>query len=101
MHILCRNHTYQLARTTQSKGQVQGPSIFRMAQGMKPRLALAVRGIIQQWQRGIEKNLLRLCHAAPMLIVLALVACIPLKANDGHKIDHFLYIAIMYKWVLL
>ena len=50
---------------------------------MKPNLVLAMRHIVQQEQRGIKENLFSLGHTDTVLMVLAIVACIPLKANDG------------------
>jgi len=76
---------------------VQASSVIRLAQDVKSFFALAVRRIVQKQQRRIEKHLLSLSHADPMLVVLASIAGIPLKTNDGGQIDHALYITIIYK----
>lgn len=71
---------------------MQAATLVGLAQRMKARLALAVRYIVEQKQRGIEKHLPDFGHGDPGLAVLAGVTRIPLKADDDGRLHHDLYI---------
>ncbi len=55
---------------------------------VKSGFRLAVRGIRQYQQRGIEKALFCLSHRDTVLFILPGVAVIPFEANDIREIDH-------------
>jgi hypothetical protein len=69
--------------SAQSESDMQPSPFIRRTQRMKPRLTLAVHNVVQKKQGRIEKNLLGLCHADPMFVILSFVAHIPFKADDG------------------
>ena len=75
---------------------MQAATLVGLAQRMKAHLALAVRYIVEQKQRSIKKYLLGLCHGDAVLVVLACITRIPLKADDVGEIHHSWYITIMY-----
>jgi hypothetical protein len=65
---------------------------------MESRFGRAVLDILQQEQRLMEEQLLRLLLSDIVFLSLAGVAAVPFESFDGGKIDHYLYITTIYKW---
>jgi hypothetical protein len=88
-HVACRDNPDQSSLIADSERDMQTPPIVGYTQSLKPRLKLAVTGIIKQQKRLIEKNLLGLCLANPVLLhTLARVSGVPLKALAACQINH-------------
>jgi hypothetical protein len=97
VHVACRDNPDQSFLVANGESDVQTPAIVRTAQSVKTRLNLAVPGIVEQQQRLVEKDLLRLRLTDPVLVhTLARVSSIPLKALASRQINHNLYMTYIY-----
>jgi hypothetical protein len=76
---------------------VQTPPIVSYTQSVKPRLKLAMPGIVEQQKRLVEKDLLGLCLTDRVLVhTFARVSGIPLKALASRQINHRMYMTYIY-----
>ena len=72
------------------------PVIDRSPQGVESRLAGGMGWVGNHEQVWVEKHLLRLALRYAVPVVLSGVAWIPIEADNALKVDHRMYITIIY-----
>jgi hypothetical protein len=96
-HVACRDNPDKSSLVACGKAEVQTPPVVSDTQSVKPRLKLAMPGIIEQQKRLIEEDLLCLTLTNPVLIrTLAGVSGVPLKALAPCRINHGVYMTHIY-----
>jgi hypothetical protein len=99
MHVTGGNNLYEPPGLTKREADQQQPPGIGLPERMIARLHAAMSLIGQSQQWSIEEDLLRLALAHSVLVsALAVVARVPLEALRSNEINHWMYMAEIYKY---